>query len=91
MARKLQFFFDPSSAILASRTASRIQARIEELRQEIEASTIRYDETLGEYVATAITGIEVYGATRQECAERLREANRVWREHCEKCGEDRDD
>ena len=49
-----------------------------------------YDIKLKEWVATAMTGVEVYGATAAECEERLREANRVWIEHCKKCQEDED-
>jgi len=51
----------------------------------------KFNESMEEYVATALTGAEVYGATRQECEERLREANRVWIEHCRKCQEDQDE
>lgn len=50
---------------------------------------IKYDTKIGEYVATAMTGAEVYGATRARCQARLREANRAWIEHCQKCKEDK--
>ena len=50
-----------------------------------------YDIKIDEYVATAMTGAEVFGATDAECEERLREANHVWIEHCRKCQEDRDE
>lgn len=49
---------------------------------------IEYNETFGEYVAYAMTGEMVFGQTRQQCYDNLREANRVWREHCLKCLED---
>ena len=51
---------------------------------------VQYDIEISEYVATAMTGEEVFGATRAECEMRLREANRVWIAHCQKCQEDRD-
>lgn len=82
MTRKL-YFFDPPPAILASR----IRARIQELCEENEAG-IEYNTEIGEYIAVALTGAEVYGASRQECYDNLREANRVWLEHCKKCQEE---
>ena len=36
-----------------------------------------FDEAMGEYVAVTLAGWEAFGATRRECEERLREANRV--------------
>lgn len=45
---------------------------------------VEYDIKIGEYTATAMTGEEVYGQTAAECEARLREANRVWIEHCKK-------
>ena len=53
-------------------------------------SVPEYDLAIKEYVATAMTGAEVYGATWTDCEARLREANRAWIEHCKKCQEDRD-
>ena len=52
---------------------------------------IEYNETFGEYIAIAMTGEMVFGRTRQECYDNLREANRVWIEHCQRCQEDRDE
>lgn len=51
---------------------------------------IEYDVKIGAWTATAMTGAEVFGQTRQECYDNLREANRVWIEHCQKYQEDRD-
>ena len=42
---------------------------------------IEYDTKIGEYVATAMTGEEVYGTTRAECKARLRNANRAYIKH----------
>jgi len=36
-----------------------------------------FDETIGEWVAVTLTGCEVYGQTRMDCEDHLREANRV--------------
>ena len=55
-----------------------------------EIDGIEHNETFDEYIAVALTGAEVYGATVAECEERLREANRVWIEHCQKCREGKD-
>jgi len=55
--------------------------KIASLRDTIE---IEYDERIGEYVATALTGDEVFGSTRQTCYKRLREANRIYIAHCQK-------
>ena len=51
---------------------------------------IEYDVKINEYIATAMTGAKVYGVTRRECYDNLREANRAWIAHCQKCEEDRD-
>ena len=47
-----------------------------------------YDVKIKQWVATAMTGEEVYGKTSAECEARLREANRVWIAHCQKCLKD---
>lgn len=60
-----------------------------ETEKEIEMA--EYDIKIDEYVATAMTGEEVYGATTAECEERLRDANAVYIAHCKKCQEDRDE
>ena len=46
---------------------------------------IEYNETFGEYIAYTMTGEMVFGQTQQQCYDNLREANRTWREHCQKC------
>lgn len=51
---------------------------------------IEYNETFGEYIAVAMIGKMVFGQTRQECYDNLREANRAWIAHCKKCWEDKD-
>lgn len=43
---------------------------------------IYYDEELGEFCATSVSGIEVWGATWAKCEQRLRDANRVYLDHC---------
>jgi len=51
---------------------------------------IEYNVEIKQYVATAMTGEEIYGATWADCEARLREANRAWIEHCKKCPTDYD-
>lgn len=45
---------------------------------------IEYDIKIKQYVATAMTGAEVYGTTWAECEAWLREANRAYIAHCRK-------
>jgi len=46
-----------------------------------KTNVVRYDLALKEYVAVTLAGTEVFGATRQACEKRLREANRVYAAH----------
>ena len=46
-----------------------------------EYDGIYYDEELGEWVAVAMDGGEVYGTSRADCEMRLQDANRVWLAH----------
>ena len=50
----------------------------------------QYDPTIKEYVTCAMDGHIVFGATWQDCEARLREANRAYIEHCQKCQEEHD-
>jgi len=50
-----------------------------------------HDIKIDEWVATAMIGEEVFGASRAECEAQLREVNRVWIEHCKKCQEDQNE
>lgn len=55
-----------------------------------EVGVIEYEEEFDEYVAVTMADGLVFGTTRQGCYLNLREANRIYIEHCQKSREDKD-